>query len=203
MFDYFKGKLVAKNFPYCSVEVNSIGYRFLVNERTISKLGDIDSEIKLYAKLIHKEDSMTLCGFIAKQDRVIFDILISVSGIGTKAALALLDEFETNELVNVVINEDFKAISRTKGIGPKMAQKIVLELKDKLTKLDVTYTVSNIEKSNSVVSDATLEQTIAILESLDYSKAEYSSALQTAASAMKKDDSQELLKETLKLLSIF
>ena len=80
MFDYIKGNLVDKCFPYCTVEANNIGYSILVNSRTLLNLSEIGSEIKIYTKLIHKEDLMFLCGFLNKQDRIIFDILTSVSG---------------------------------------------------------------------------------------------------------------------------
>ena len=89
MFDYIKGILISKNHPYAVVENNGIGYSILCNARTLSILGDLNSEIKIYTKLIHKEDSMTLCGFCHREDRTIFDILTSVSGIGTKVALCL------------------------------------------------------------------------------------------------------------------
>lgn len=203
MFDYIKGTLTAKNFPYCTVECNGIGYLILVNFRTLQELGDLNSEIKIYTKLIHKEDSMTLCGFKNKQDRIIFDILTGVSGIGVKAGFALLDEFETNELINTVIEENYKAISRTKGIGPKMAQKIVLEIKDKLTKIDVSADIISSKVTNSIVSNETIAQTTTILQSLGYNQSEYQNALETAMKGLDKDDAQELLKETLKILSIF
>jgi len=203
MFDYFKGILVDKQFPYCTVEVADIGYQFLVNERTIQSIGEINSEIKIYSKLIHKEDSMLLCGFLNKQDRIIFDILTSVSGIGTKAAMALLNEFETNELINAVINEDFKLISRTKGIGAKMAQKIVLELKDKLTKMDIEVNLITAKSNNSLISNDTINQTVTILQSLGYNQNEYQIPLETALERIQKDDAQELLKEVLKILSVF
>ena len=177
MFDYFKGTLVNKNFPYCTVEVNGIGYRFLINSRTLSSLGETNTPVKIYSKLIHKEDSMMMCGFLHRQDRVIFDVLVSVSGIGTKAAMALLDEFETNELISAVINEDSKAISRTKGIGPKMAQKIVLELKDKLTKLEFAKDIIIAEINNSNISNDTVSQTVAVLESLGYKTTEIKKVL--------------------------
>jgi len=203
MFDYFKGILTDKKFPYCTIEVNGIGYRFLVNLRTINKLPDINSEIKIFSKLIHKEDSMFLCGFLNKQDKIIFDILTAVSGIGTKVAFALLDEFETNDLINAVVSGDDKLISRTKGVGSKMAQKIVLELKDKLTKLDVTVDVITSKNSNSLVSADTINQTVVILQSLGYNKSEYEKPLEQALSVIDKDDSQELLKDVLKILSMF
>ena len=202
MFDYLKGILVDKSYPYCTLEVNGIGYRLLANLRTLESLGELNSEIKIYTKLIHKEDSMTLCGFKNKQDRVIFDILTAVSGIGTKVAMALLAEFETNELINLIVSQDHKTISRTKGIGAKMAQKIVLEIKDKLQKLDVVPFVAQ-KNENAKVSNDTISQVATILESLGYSKNEYVGALETALTQLSKDDEEELLKETLKILSIF
>jgi Holliday junction DNA helicase RuvA len=202
MFDYIKGILADKSYPYCTVECSGIGYRFLVNLRTLNEIGELNSEVKMYAKLIHKEDSMTLCGFKNKQDRVIFDILTSVSGIGTKVALALLAEFETNELINLIISQDHKTISRTKGIGAKMAQKIVLEIKDKLAKLDVVpFVVQKVE--NSKVKNETISQVATVLESLGYSKNEYQGAIETALTQLNKDDEEELLKEVLKILSLF
>ena len=203
MYDYLKGVLKDKNFPYCTVEVNGIGYLLLVNYRTMNSLCELDLEIKIYTKLIHKEDSMLLCGFKSKQDRIIFDILTSVSGIGTKVAFALLDEFETNELVDTVMNDDYKKISRTKGVGPKMAQKIVLEIKDKLTKVETTTNLAVSKIENNILSNETLSQTITVLESLGYNKNEYTKALDTAIAQMKKDNAEELLKEVLKILSIF
>ena len=202
MFDYLKGILTDKSFPYCTVEVNGIGYRLLTNLRTLNAIGELNSDIKIYVKLIHKEDSMTLCGFKTKQERVIFDILTSVSGIGTKAALALLTEFDANELINLIISQDYKTISRTKGIGPKMAQKIVLEIKDKLAKLDVVPFV--VEKTdNKKVSSDTISQVATVLESLGYSKNEYQGAIEMALTQLDKDNEEELLKEVLKILSVF
>ena len=203
MFDYIKGILTDKNYPYCTVEANGIGYLLLCNLRTLNQLNELNSEIKIYTKLIHKEDSMTLCGFKNKQDRIIFDILTSVSGIGVKVAFALLDEFDTNELIEAIIEENHKLISKTKGIGPKMAQKIVLEIKDKLTKIDTNSEFVSTKAQNSIVSSQTIIETTTILLSLGYNSKEYNSALETALSQMTKDDSQELLKEVLKILSIF
>ena len=201
MFDYIKGILVDKNYPYCTVECNNIGYMLLVNSRTLNSIGDINSEVKIFTKLLHKEDMMTLCGFKNKQDRIIFDILTSVSGVGAKVAFALLNEFETNDLINTIIAQDHKTISRTKGIGPKLAQKIVIEIKDKLTKSQNETIATNNENAN--VSQNTITQVCIILESLGYSKDEFKKPLETALSQLKKDDEQELLKETLKILSIF
>ncbi|MBQ7286190.1 MAG: Holliday junction branch migration protein RuvA [Candidatus Gastranaerophilales bacterium] len=202
MFDYLKGILVDKTYPYCTIECNGVGYLLLVNLRTLQSIGELNSEVKIYTKLIHKEESMSLCGFKTKQDRVIFDILTSVSGIGTKVAFALLAEFETSELINLIISQDHKTISRTKGVGAKMAQKIVLEIKDKLAKLDIVPFVAS-KVQNEKVKSETISQVATILESLGYSKNEYQSALETVLTQINKDDEEEILKEVLKILSIF
>lgn len=203
MFDYINGVLTDKNYPYCVVENNGIGYRLLVNSRVLNEIGEIDSNVKIYTKLIHKEDSMYLCGFKNKQDRIIFDILTGVSGIGVKVAFALFDEFETNELIEAVLDENYKLISKTKGVGAKMAQKIVLEIKDKLTKININSSIIASKHASSKVSSQTIEQTTAVLQSLGYLPKEYNSALETALKNIDKDDSGELLKDTLKILSLF
>ena len=200
MFDYIKGILISKNHPYAVVENNGIGYSILCNARTLSILGAINSEIKIYTKLIHKEDSMTLCGFCHREDRTIFDILTSVSGIGTKVALCLLDEFSGSELIGAVIDEDYKLISRTKGVGAKMAQKIILELKDKLTNLNVTSEVTAGKIKTDNVSKETILEVQTVLQSLGYSQSEYQNALEISANKTQKDDSQEILRQTLQIL---
>ena len=201
MFDYIKGILISKNHPYAVVENNGIGYSILCNARTLSILGDLNSEIKIYTKLIHKEDSMTLCGFCHREDRTIFDILTSVSGIGTKVALCLLDEFSGSELIGAVINEDYKLISRTKGVGAKMAQKIILELKDKLTNLNVTSEVTASKINTDNISKDTILEVQTVLQSLGYSQSEYQGALEISAKRTQKDDPQEILRQTLQILS--
>ena len=201
MFDYIKGILISKNHPYAVGENNGIGYSILCNARTLSILGDLNSEIKIYTKLIHKEDSMTLCGFCHREDRTIFDILTSVSGIGTKVALCLLDEFSGSELIGAVIDEDYKLISRTKGVGAKMAQKIILELKDKLTNLNVTSEVTASKINTDNISKDTILEVQTVLQSLGYSQNEYQSALEISAKKTQKDDPQEILRQTLQILS--
>jgi len=202
MFDYLKGMLVEKNSPFCTLEANNIGWQILTNSRILEELGETGDEIKIYTKLIHKEDSMYLCGFKQKQDRIIFDILTGVSGVGVKVAFSLLDEFSTSELIEAVLDENHKLISRTKGIGPKMAQKIVLEIKDKLTKIDTTSDIIA-NGSNKKVDNELIQDAIAVLQSLGYSQNEYMHALETALSKLDKQDSSELIKETLKILSAF
>ncbi len=206
MYDYIKGILIFKNSENAVIENNGIGYRFLINSRTSAALGEINDEIKLYTKLIHREDVMLICGFKQKEDRAIFDILTSVSGIGTKVGMVLLDEFSGSELINAVLEGDYKLISRAKGVGPKLAQKIILELKGKLTNQDVISNImedkmQSISNSASKLSKETIKEVQTILQSLGYSQNEYMNAIEHCAGVLKEQTSEELLKETLKILS--
>ncbi len=207
MYDYIKGILTFKNTECVVVENNGIGYKFLINSRTHSALGEIGDEVKIYSKLIHKEDTMYLTGFKQKEDRAIFDILTSVSGIGTKVGMVLLDEFSGGELINAVLEGDYKLISRAKGVGPKLAQKIILELKGKLTNNDVVSNimedrVSGLQNSKTKLSSETIKEVQAILQSLGYSQNEYMAAIEHCAATIEDNSSEELLKETLKILSM-
>lgn len=204
MYDYIKGTLASKNEPHIVVETGGgVGYLMLSNSRNIALLPECGESVKIYTKLIHKEDTMLLCGFMHKEDRVIFDILTCVSGIGTKVALTLLDEFGATELIGAVIEGDYKFISRAKGVGPKLAQKIILELKDKLTSTQTSAQIimSRSESALKNISKETVEEVQTILGSLGYSQGEYSNAIETALKKLEKDDSQELLKISLKILS--
>lgn len=204
MFDYIKGILTHKNNVNdvsLTLEVNGIGYLVSITSRDFSKLEQLGSEIKVYTILLHREDSMSLCGFLHKEDRDIFKILTSVSGVGPKMALMLLDEFESWELISLVIKGDFKELTRAKGVGPKLAQKIILELQDKLVNLQnkLPITLSNeIEiKDEQAIQDAQ-----SVLISLGYERDEIKKALSKAVSFAKNPaNAEEILKESLKILS--
>lgn len=201
MYDYIKGELVFKGDNSVVVENNGIGYLITTNNRTISLLPEINSEVKIYTKLIHKEDSMTLAGFKQKEDRVIFDILTSVSGIGTKVALILLDEFSGSELIDYVINEDFKSISRAKGVGTKLAQKIIIELKGKLTNAKTSKDIIQGKFDSKNVPSDVLIDVQTILQSLGYNQNEYTRAIEYALQKTDIKTSEEILKEALSMLS--
>ena len=207
MYDYIKGTLVQKhqNTPkgnFVTLECNSIGYLIEVNKRALRELGELNDECKIYVSLTHREDFMGLCGFESKEDRDLFNILQSVSGVGVKVALVLLDEFSGCELIATVIKEDAKALSRAKGVGQKMAQKIILELKDKLInwqeKMPVDISDINAQDINKEdVSDAQ-----AVLLSLGYTIEEIKPAIKSAVARSKdKLNSEEILKQALTYLA--
>lgn len=212
MFDYIKGKIVSKQNNVTSgasmvIDNNNMGYLINTTARTLAYAGDEDSEAKVYTTLIHREDAMILCGFLNKEDRDIFNILLSVSGVGMKVALVLLDEFSGCDLISVVIKGDYKELSRAKGVGPKLAQKIILELKDKLInwQKNSPLDLSDVSDSNADVKDVSseaLNEVQAVLLSLGYSIQEAKAAIKQACkTADKKDSSEDILKEALSYLS--
>lgn len=205
MYDYIKGILAHKssiNTVSLTVEANGIGYLILITERDYSKLGSTGSEIKVYTVLLHREDHMSLCGFLQKEDRDIFKILTSVSGVGPKMALMLLDEFESCELISLVIKGDFKELTRAKGVGPKLAQKIILELKDKLVNLQNTLPIS-ISTDIQIQDEQAVQDAQTVLISLGYEREEIKKAVSHALTFVKnQSNAEEILKESLKLLSM-
>lgn len=201
MYDYIKGILAGKSNTskgvFLTVEAGGIGYLLETTVRDYN-LADGD-EVKVYTVLIHREDKMSLCGFLHKEDRDIFNILTSVSGVGSKMALTLLDEFEASELIGFVIDGNYKEITRAKGVGPKLAQKIILELKDKLMNYQTKEPVkiaSNVKVDNQAVEDAQM-----VLVSLGYERKEIQDAIAKAV-ADSKTTAEEILKEALKILSL-
>jgi holliday junction DNA helicase RuvA len=205
LFDYLKGILASKNGinnVSLTVEVNGIGYLVQITLRDFSKLASIGSEIKVYVVLLHREDNMSLCGFLQKEDRDIFKILTSVSGVGPKMALMLLDEFESCELISLVIKGDFKELTRAKGVGPKLAQKIILELKDKLINLQNTLPIT-LSDDTEIKDEGALQDAQTVLISLGYEREEIKKAVSNAIKFVKNtNNAEEILKETLKILSV-
>lgn len=203
MYDYIKGTLANKSNTskgiYFTLEVSGIGYLI---EGTNRDYRDIpDGDVKIYTVLIHREDKMSLCGFLHKEDRDIFNILTSVSGVGVKMALTLLDEFESSELIGFVIDGNYKELTRAKGVGPKLAQKIILELKDKLINYQTSEPIkitTSVTVNNQAVDDA---QTV--LVSLGYERKEIQTAMTKAMTQIQENaTAEDILKETLKILSV-
>ena len=205
MYDYFSGKLISKTSTTVTtavVDCNGIGYLININSRTLMELPQVGEQVKLFVSLIHREDSMSLCGFIHKEDRDIFNILQSVSGVGMKMALTLLDEFSSFDLISAVIKEDSKLISTAKGIGPKLAQKIIIELKDKLINWQKNTPITFGTPSNVEISQDCVFETQSVLLSLGYSIDEAKNGLEFASkNCEKQNNSEELLRLALEFLA--
>ena len=146
---------------------------------------------------------MSLCGFLHKEDRDIFNILTSVSGVGAKMALTLLDEFESSELIGFVIDGNYKEITRAKGVGPKLAQKIILELKDKLMNYQTKEPIKITSITPQKVDNQAVEDAQMVLVSLGYERKEIQNAITKALATLNdKASAEEILKEALRVLSI-
>lgn len=208
MYDYISGVLTHKTGiaeVSLTVDVGGLGYLVAITSRDYSKLDAINSQIKVYTVLLHREDSMSLCGFLQREDRDIFKILTSVSGVGPKMALMLLDEFESCELISLVIRGDYKELTRAKGVGPKLAQKIILELKDKLINLQNTLpiTLSDEIQVKNKEGEQAIQDAQTVLVSLGYERDEIKKAVSKAMTFVKNsENAEEILKESLKLLSL-
>ena len=209
MYDYINGKFTYKTASskgcFITVETFGVGYKFEIMERDYMNLPELCEDLKIYSVLLHREDKMSFCGFLKREDRDIFNILMSVSGVGSKMALTLLNSFDVSDLVGFVLEGNFKELTRAKGVGPKLAQKIILELKDKLTSYHevggrpLSYSCS----SCSGVKSQNVEDAQMVLLSLGYNKDEISGAIsRVLANVASEPSAEEILKESLKVLSI-
>ena len=202
MFDYFKGVISDKRKTskgtFITIDVSGIGYLLEVTEIDFNCTKVDESEMqKVYVLLTHREDAMSLYGFSNKETRDIFQILLSVSGVGAKMAIALLNEFDACDLISLVIDGNFKELTRAKGVGPKLAQKIILELKDKLMKTELPRTSCKLPKSQA------FDDTQAVLLSLGYEENEIEDVLEKIMPAIQDhSNSEEVIRKALTCLSM-
>lgn len=134
MFEYIRGILQYKGTDFCVIDVNGVGFKIYTSHITATGIGDSGSTVTLYTYMNVKEDEISLFGFASREELSVFNMLISVSGVGPKMGIAVLAAMSPSEFSLAVATGDFKAISKSKGVGPKLAQRIVLELKDKISK---------------------------------------------------------------------
>ena len=135
MITQIRGRLVEKSPTELVIDCNGIGYSINISLNTYSKLSD-EENIKLFTHLIIKEDSHSLFGFLTKSERELFRLLISVSGVGASTARVMLSSLSPTEIVSAIANEKVSIVQSIKGIGSKTAQRIILELKDKILGID-------------------------------------------------------------------
>lgn len=132
MIAYIKGELAEVEENALIIESGNIGYRVFISTQTLSELPAVGAQIKLHTYFNVREDAMQLYGFLTRDDLEVFQLLLNVNGIGPKAALGVLSGLSADDLRFAVLTDDAKAIAKAPGIGGKTAQKIILELKDKL-----------------------------------------------------------------------
>lgn len=201
MISYIKGILEDMSPGMVVVDNHGIGYQMMVPMRGES-FPKIGQEIKIYTHMHVREDDVSLFGFLSKEEKEAFELLIGVNGIGPKVGLSVLSTLSVYELKMAVISEDVKTISKTPGLGPKGAKKLILELKDKLSFEELEEDGVGAEIfDTSVDSSDSVMITIEGLVSLGYSKSEAAIAVNKVED-VKDLTPEELLKKALKNIMI-
>jgi holliday junction DNA helicase ruvA len=176
MFSYIKGILEVKNLNYVVIDVNGIGFKIFMSESAIQRLEETGNTVKIYTHMNVKEDDLSLYGFITNEELRMFELLIGVSGVGAKSAISMLSSITPSKFALAVISNDVKTLTKIPGIGPKSAQRIILELKDKL-KTEEAIQTNSIELKTSIVENNKLEEAVQALKVLGYTRQEIESVL--------------------------
>jgi len=180
MFEYICGKLSVKKIDYVALDINGLAYKIYISLKTFEKMSNIESTEKLYIYTNVKEDDISLYGFKTQNERELFKALISVNGVGPKLAIAILSTFNTKEIVDIILENEPKIFIKVPGLGIKKAQKIILDLKDKVKKLEFSEIIN--ENSNTLNGNNTSSSEILLmkedlklaLESLGYADTDVS-----------------------------
>ena len=194
MFSYFKGSLEEINVDFVVVENNGIGYKIFVPASVINSFPARGSEIKLFTYLHVKDDGLSLYGFLDKDSLELFRQLLGVSGVGPKGALGILSVLSPNDLRTAVLSQDAKAISKSPGIGTKTAQKIIIDLKDKVS-IDDIVPVDDMPVADGALNvSGAKNDAIEALTALGYSVKEAKSAVMKV-----EDDENYTVEDYLKM----
>ena len=200
MYDYLKGKIIEITPTKIILDVNGIGYKILIGLNTFQKLQKPTSSTCLFISFIVREDAHLLFGFLQKQERDFFDITITVSGIGPKTALALLGHVDFQHLMQAISTADIRLISKVPGIGKKTAERLIIEMRDKLKILDKQM-ISSTDK-NSIDHSNTYDA-IQALMNLGYSAMQAQKAINAVMEKQPKDtaiDTGKLITLALKTI---
>lgn len=198
MYAYIKGILTDMDAESVVVEAGGIGYNIYTTGQTFDYLPSVGEEVKLYTYLNVREDAMVLYGFLTKDDLCVFKLLIGVNGIGPKGALAILSVMTTDDLRFAVLGDDAKAIARAPGVGAKTAQRLILELKDKLSLEDAfEQKLAHGKEQAADTAKGTKNEAVQALVALGYSSSEALKAL-NGIEITEETDVEEILKAALK-----
>ncbi len=206
MLAYVKGELVQKQIGYVVIDVGGLGYKIFMSEPSIEEIGNIGDEVKVHTYYRVSEDDISLFGFNTQEELRMFELLISVSGIGAKTAIAMLACIEPSQFAIAVISNDIDTLKKIPGVGPKSAQRIVLELKDKMKKEQQISELTNatLEQKSKIkkviVADSKVQEAIDALQVLGYTKKDVEKALEQIDTAELKVE--DIIKRALRELSM-
>lgn len=194
MIAYLKGKLITKSVDYIVIEVQGIGYKVYMSKTAIDKIQE--KEIKVYTYLKVREDDISLFGFNTLEELNMFELLISVGGIGAKSAIAILSNITPSKFALAVITSDVNTLKKLQGIGPKTAQRIILELKDKIKTEEAIENQENTIQQEEQMQE-NMEELIQALQVLGYRRYEINNILPK----IKEETLEDRIKEALQYLA--
>lgn len=200
MFAYIKGTVEEKGNNYVVLDCNDIGYKIFMSNIAINEIGELGAKVKVHTYYYVREDNISLYGFVTKEELRMFELLLSVSGIGAKSAISMLSNITPSSFAFAVISNDVAKLKKIPGIGPKSAQRIILELQDKLKAEQKEFEADNPQiKPEKISDDDFIKEAKDALQILGYTKKEIDKAFEKIANT---DVSvEELIKKGLVLLA--
>ena len=177
MFAYIKGSLEMKSNGYIVIDINGLGYKIFMSQSNIDTIGELHDIVKVFTYVKVREDDISIFGFKTQEELKMFELLISVSGVGAKSALVMLSCIEPSDFAIAVISNDVKVLTKVPGIGNKSAQRIILELKDKLKEEQLEERLENSSKKTKDNSE-NINEAISGLMVLGYSKKDIEKAFE-------------------------
>ena len=177
MFAYIKGSLEMKSSGYIVIDINGLGYKVFMSQNNIDTIGELHDIIKVFTYVKVREDDISIFGFKTQEELKMFELLISVSGVGAKSALVMLSCIEPSDFAIAVISNDVKVLTKVHGIGNKSAQRIILELKDKLKEEQLEEKLKDSSKKLKDNSE-NINEAISGLMVLGYSKKDIEKAFE-------------------------
>ena len=194
MYSFISGKVAEKNPAYVVVDNHGVGYLINITLNTFTAIGE-QSEVKLYVHLAIREDAHVLYGFYTEEERSLFLQLITVSGVGCNTARLILSSLTVRETIDAIANNNIKAIQSVKGIGAKTAQRIIVDLHDKVSKLNIEE-----GEKTSFGYNTLKEEALSALMVLGFNRTSIEKALDKLLSQMENPNVEQLIKEALRLL---
>ena len=200
MIAYIKGNLEVKANNYVVIDVGGVGYKIFMSASAVEKIGEIGKQVKVHTHYYVREDNISLYGFNTLEELKMFELLLSVSGIGAKSAITMLSEISPSDFALAVISNNVKALTQISGVGPKSAQRIILELKDKLKTEQAIATDETPEIRVVIENNSKVEEAISALQVLGYNKKEIEKTfMQIKCDNLSVED---LIKQGLKILGM-
>ena len=177
MFAYIKGPLEMKFKNYLVIDVGGLGYKIFMSENAINTIGEIGDIVKVYTYYRVREDDISIFGFQTQEELKMFELLLSVSGVGAKSALVMLSNLEPSEFALAIISNNVKLLTQVPGIGTKSAQRIILELKDKIKAEQDEEKMDSIKEKSDKMNN-NIQEAISALMVLGYTRKDIEKAFE-------------------------